>query len=125
MAIPEPGERGREDRVELERGESPRAQSAWAARERVERMVDDGGEAAIRVILELLATAPDHKGTVAVGAGPLEDLVNSHGDELVDQIEQAARQRPDFAASLRSVVVEDGSLRADTAELLARWLPRS
>jgi hypothetical protein len=115
----------RENRVDLERGESPTAQAAWAAREHVQRLIADGGESAIRAILELLAAAPDHEAIVTVGAGPLEDLINDHGDELVELVEQTARERPDFAASLRSVAVEDGRLKPATVERLARWLPAS
>jgi len=32
-----------------------------------------------------------------VGTGPLEDLINDHSDDLVDLVEQAARQSPEFA----------------------------
>ena len=85
--------------------------------------VDDGGNDAIRMILALLDTAPDGDGTVAVGTGPLEDLVNDHGDVLVDEIEQAARQAPEFASALGSVSVEQGALRHETLQRLARWLP--
>ena len=57
----------------------------------------------------------------AVGTGPLEDLVNDHGDVLVDEIEQAARQAPEFASALGSVSVEQGALRHETLQRLARW----
>jgi len=111
----------REDRVELERGESMRAQRAWRAFEEVQRILGEGGEDAVGLILGLLDAAPGDA-EVAVGSGPLEDLVSGHGDELVDLIDRTARQRPDFAASLRAVSLEEGTLRAEAMASLARWV---
>jgi hypothetical protein len=75
------------------------------------------------MILALLGPAPSDGGVIAVGAGPLEHLINEHGDEVVDEVEQAARQSPEFARALRAVAVDQGSIRASTADRLARWLP--
>jgi hypothetical protein len=89
------------------------------------------GEDAVGLILGLLDAAPGNAAPgdaapgdaeVAVGAGPLEDLISEHGDELVDLIDRTARQRPDFAASLRSVSLEAGTLRTETMASLARWV---
>jgi hypothetical protein len=49
-------------------------------------------------------------------------LISEHGDELVDLIDRTARRRPDFAASLRSVSLETGTLRTETMASLARWV---
>lgn len=111
----------REDRVELERGESVRAQSAWRAFEEVQSVLSEGGVDAVQLILGLLDAAPGDA-EVAVGSGPLEDLISDHGDELVDLIDRTARQRPDFAASLQSVSLAVGTLRQETMESLARWV---
>ena len=111
------GERG--ERVELERGESRNARRAWRAYEVVQRTIDDGGDEAIRIILALLGAASGDDGVVAAGTGPLEDLINDHGDDLVDLVEQTARRTPGFAASLGSVAVEEGTLRAETVDRLA------
>ena len=114
------------ERVELERGESRNARRAWRAYEVVQRTIDDGGDEAIRIILALLGAASGDDGVVAVGTGPLEDLINDHGDDLVDLVdlvEQTARRTPGFAASLGSVAVEEGILRPETVDRLARWLP--
>jgi hypothetical protein len=113
---------GRAERVELERGQSLRAREACQAYEFVAQTMDAGGGEAIQLVFELLEAASDDKGPVAVGAGPLEDLVNDHGDDLADALDQAARQSPKFAQALGSVAVEQG-LRPGTADRLARWLP--
>ena len=80
--------------------------------------MDIGGADAIQLILALIARAPGDEGPVAVGKGPLEGLINDHGDALVDLVEQAARQSPEFAQA-----VEQGALTTESADRLARWLP--
>lgn len=114
----------REERIELERGQSQRAQAAWLARRHVESVIAEAGEPAIDLLLKLLAVAPDPSGSVAVGAGPLEDLINEHGDTVVDVVDRTARQHPEFAECLRSVYVEDGAIAPDTAARLAHWLAK-
>jgi len=74
---------------------SPRGLGRPVAYEFVAQTMDAGGDGAIRLILELLDAASDGEGTVAVGTGPLEDLLSEHG------------------------------LRPETADRLARWLPDS
>lgn len=46
----------------------------------------------------------------AVGAGPLEDVIDSAGRDagLLEEIERAARQEPAFRIALRSVWIGDG-----------------
>ncbi len=66
---------------------------------------------------------PGDEGPVAVGMGPLEDLMDDDGDALVDLLEQAARQSPDFAQALGGVAVEQRALTTESADRLARWLP--
>lgn len=115
----------RDERVELERAESPRAREAWRAYELVQQTMGIGGADAIRLILALLAEAAGDEGPVAVGTGPLEDLINDHGDDLVDLVEQTARQSPEFAQALEGVAIEQGALTTESAHRLARWLPAS
>jgi hypothetical protein len=74
------------------------------------------------VVLRLLDDAPPEQGHAVVGAGPLEDLVNDHGDALAERIEQLARRRPDFAASLAAVAVDESTLQPDTRRRLSRWV---
>ena len=114
----------REDRVDLDRGESAGAVAAWAAHRSVHERVDGGEPGALRLVVDLLSRAPNGAGVAAVGAGPLEDLVTQHGDALVEVIEATARRDPGFAACLGSVNVEDGTLGPETVNRLARWLPR-
>ena len=85
--------------------------------------MDAGGGLAVRAIHELLDAAPESGGAaVAVGTGPLEDLLNQHGDELVDDLERSARQSPAFAECLGFVTLQRGTLTPDTERRLERWL---
>jgi hypothetical protein len=113
----------RDQRVELERDESPKAHRAWSAFWFVQETMGNGGDSAIQLVLALLDKAPDDQGVATVGAGPLEDLVNDHGADLVDLIERTARQSPLFAAALGSVWVEGRPLLAEAVDRLSRWLP--
>jgi hypothetical protein len=81
----------------------------------------EGGEDAVQLILDLLDAAPGDA-EVAVGSGPLENLISEHGAELVDLIDRPARRRPDLGASLQSLSLEVGTLRTETMESLARWV---
>ena len=112
----------REDRLELQHRETLRSQQAWAAYQFVEESVERGGEEALEVVLRLLDAAPPEKGHATVGAGPLEDLVNDHGNALADSIDELARRRPDFAACLATVAVDESTLQPDTVRRLSRWL---
>src|SRR3954451_14889113 len=58
--------------------------------------MDSGGDDAIPLVLALLEAPAEEEASVAVGTGPLEDLVNDHGDALADAGERPARQSPVF-----------------------------
>src|SRR3954468_20506507 len=58
--------------------------------------MDSGGDDAIPPVLALLEASAEEEASVAVGTGPLEDLINDHGDALADAVERTARQSPVF-----------------------------
>ena len=74
------------------------------------------------MVLALVATAPDEDALAYVGAGPLEDLVKAHGDELVDELESEARQDPRFDAALRGVWLSTGTLQEGVQSRLSAWV---
>jgi hypothetical protein len=113
----------RDQRLELDRGESPRATAAWRAWWKVDDTIEAGGREALDLVLRLLHAAPDEESAVAiVGAGPLEELVHGHGAELFDALSDLARRNPAFTAALRCVWLEHGALPADVERGLARWV---
>ena len=51
-------------------------------------------ERAWPVILALIEAAPNEEALAFVAAGPLEDLIQSHGDDFADRIIERARRDP-------------------------------
>jgi hypothetical protein len=109
----------RAQRKALSIGEPADAVAGWEA---VRDCIDAGGANAVRVVVELIRTATNDRDVGAVGAGPLEDLLHEHGDELVDAIETEARRSPPFASALASVWLERHAVTPATEERLSRWI---
>lgn len=78
------------------------AEWLWAYEE-----VDDAAAEASPGVVELLVSladaAPDDDAVAYLGAGPVEDLIRLHGQELVEEIDEAARRNERFRLALRSV----------------------
>lgn len=111
----------REERKSLELGGSARAR---AARDLVDETVQRGGSAAVELLAVLADATPLGDDGTAVGAGPLEDLIHEHGDDLIDEVVSCARQRPRFAQALAIVWAERGHLTAGTEDRLRPWVGR-
>jgi hypothetical protein len=109
----------REERKQLEIGEPA---DVWAAWDAVSDQIQAGGPGALELVVALIEAAPDSQSVANVAAGPLEDLVHEHGDDLVEQLETLARQSPAFAAALHGVWLSDGAVSSSTKERLARWI---
>jgi hypothetical protein len=60
-------------------------------------------ERAWPVILALIEAAPNEEALAFVAAGPLEDLIQSHGNDFADRIIERARRDPRFRSALRDV----------------------
>ena len=112
----------REQRVDLERVESPLAQRAQRAYDHVKSWVEVGGTEALDLVGALIASAPDSDAVAVVGAGPLEELVYGHGAGLVDEIERRARQDPALGEALRSVWLDPGALPPGVEARLRKWV---
>ncbi|MBR7835625.1 hypothetical protein KDL01_20285 [Actinospica durhamensis] len=90
----------RDERKRWSLGEPADVAAAW---ERVQRIVGDGGEPALELVLALLRGSPDEAGYAMVGAGPLEDVVTRYGNDLAPRLDELARQSPAFRRALASV----------------------
>lgn len=110
----------REDRKRWSLGEPPEVQER---RQAAEEIVHGGGERAVELVIALLGTAPDDAGVAAVGAGPLEDLVTGHGNELSARLEELARRSAVFRRALASAWIDRGLLNPEATGRLARWIP--
>jgi hypothetical protein len=112
----------REQRTELQQGQSADVRAARYASEHVDDVVSEGGKEAITLVAQLVQSAPDSDALVLVGSGPLEDLLHEHGADLIEEVERLARQVPAFAETLRSVWLEHRALPPEVEARLARWV---
>jgi hypothetical protein len=110
----------RPERKAVETGE---AVEEAAAAETVRQRVEQGGVSALRLLVTLADGAVDDLAAAVVGAGPVEDFVVEHGDELCDEIAAAARREPKFREALRTVWLSAGELRPESERMLAPWVP--
>jgi hypothetical protein len=60
-------------------------------------------EIAWEAILEILVRNPSDEDLSLLAAGPLEDLIASHGAQFIDRVEQQALVNPKFADLLGGV----------------------
>ncbi|MBB5204872.1 hypothetical protein HNQ51_002186 [Inhella inkyongensis] len=67
-----------------------------------------------RAILAVLDLQPSEKVLGMLAAGPLEDLIEDHGEQFIERIEIEARRRSDFRSLLRGV------WKSSTLEIWAR-----
>jgi hypothetical protein len=86
----------REQRMDLQRGQSADATAALRAVEHVADVITRGGAEAVTLVTELAQSAADADGSVLVGSGPLEDLLHEHGAALIEHVERLARRRSGF-----------------------------
>ncbi|MBT8147055.1 MAG: hypothetical protein KJN90_09390 [Gammaproteobacteria bacterium] len=76
--------------------------SYWA----VERFVDleaDFPEDCWAAILSIVAKRPTPRILANLASGPMEELLELHGNEFIERIEKEARTNPDFRNMLHSV----------------------
>lgn len=94
--------------------DDPAMVSAEAAYDDLHRMTHDGSARdAWEVVLELLRRAPDEE-LDYYAAGPLEDLVQRRGEELVSEIEELAARDERFRWALGCTWLSVGALSAAT-----------
>lgn len=110
-------------RVERKRWSLGEPSAVFAGYEAARERIDQGGVRALDFVMALLQSSPDDSGGAQVGAGPLEDLITEHGNELSLQIEELARRSSPFRRALASVWLDSGTLAPAAEERLARWIP--
>jgi hypothetical protein len=104
---------GKRPVVELARGylkyhRTRAAQDAWAFEEVLARISAEPDDAWNLVLA--LVTMADDESLGYIGAGPLEKLVRRFGSDLVDRVEDRAREDPRFRFCLGSVWLSEGEL---------------
>jgi ribosomal protein L11 methylase PrmA len=61
----------------------------------------------LKIIIELVKESPNDIILANIAAGPLEDLINNFIVEVIDDIEELARQNPKFRRCLSGVWLND------------------
>jgi hypothetical protein len=74
----------------------------WA-HEKIWELGQDSPRECLSVILAILQHDPSDKIVENLAAGPLEDLLSAHGDELIDEIELQAKRNDNFRRLLGGV----------------------
>jgi hypothetical protein len=85
--VREPGDRETLISAWIEYARSSEEGLFWAC-ETLAELIDDDPARAFAIVLELIDRAPNERVFSVAAAGPLEDLVASHGRELIDEIER-------------------------------------
>jgi hypothetical protein len=94
-----------------------------AAHTLVDKLCADADPKALGLVVALASSAPDRESLFYLGAGPVEDLVRTHGDALVGDVLAAAAQHPRFKIALSGVWLEvPPKLQAQTLAKLMPWL---
>ena len=117
---------GKRPALELARGylkyhRTRAVQDAWAFDEMLERVGLNSAEPddAWSVVLALVTMADDES-LGYIGAGPLESLVHHFGAQLVERIEERARQDPRFRICLGAVWLSEGGLPPEVQDRVVR-----
>ncbi|MDQ6614806.1 MAG: hypothetical protein M3083_08680 [Actinomycetota bacterium] len=85
------------------RGDDVRADASFWAWEVVDGAARHGSDSVLGLLVALADAARDDAALAYLGAGPVEDLVNGHGERLGHAIEAAADEHPAFAKTLCSI----------------------
>lgn len=80
---------------------------AVRAAEQVREIIDDGGTRAVGLVADLLDHAANDDAVIAVAAGPLEELLYSHWDDVIEKIEALARAGGPIRRALSVVWLSD------------------
>jgi hypothetical protein len=87
------------DNIALRNGND---ENFWAV-ERFTALGHTEPEACWKAIVNILDKSPSNTVLANLAAGPLEDLIESHGSEYIDVIETSARKNPRFSNLLGGV----------------------
>ena len=73
--------------------------------EEVNEAAQFGRAGVVELLVALAEAAPDDLALATLGAGPIEDLITSHAEEFVDELDDAARRSSPFRTALRREIV--------------------
>ena len=95
-----------------------RDDSLFWAWQQVKDCVDDEPLEGWKITLQLIEASSTPEILSYVAAGPLEDLLNAHGQQFIDEVEILSRRNPKFREALRGVWLSS----AASSEFRARFI---
>jgi hypothetical protein len=97
--------------------------SQWAM-EAVDELVRNNPDSAWSIIVKVIAGAEDDRVLAFVAAGPLENLLETHGTRVMKYVEELAKSDRKFRRALTGVWLSSPSDMARKIETLVRGEPR-
>jgi len=91
----------------------------WAV-DMVDRLVAEGDQTVVELLCSLADSAPDDYALARLGAGPIENLLDSHASLFGDAIDAAARTNLNFRTALRCALF-DNHIAPEIATRLRRF----
>ena len=100
--------------------DSPASRPMQWASDEVDKAVEEHPRRALSVIAGAVSAAPGDRDLALIAAGPLEDLLCLHGDQIIDEVERLAANDDRFRRALSGVWGENRMapttrVRVDTA----------
>jgi hypothetical protein len=108
----------RAERVALEQGQP---EPAWAAYRLISEQVAANSPGIVELLAALNDAAPVDDDGVTVGCGELENLLNEHGDAVIDEVETQAHAKQEFARAVAFVRISGGAVSDATTTRLKSW----
>lgn len=98
--------------LHLAEKDSPEYESEFWAFERLDQLIHNKPNEALRVIFEISVTTDSEEIHGYLGAGPIEDLMLYHGEQVIEDLAAKAKAEPKFKVALRSVKIEKEDTKA-------------
>lgn len=83
--------------------EDPKADELFWSAQKMDELISRDPQAAWNVILSILKTDESRTIIQSLSAGPLEDLLVRHGEQVIDAVETEAKKNEKFAKLLGGV----------------------
>jgi hypothetical protein len=109
LDLRDPRDRERLASAWLRYAESGEANHSWAS-ESLSNLIDEDPALAWTIVLELVHHAPSDGAFDITAAGPLEDLIARHGEEMIDAIEMQVQGDETLRRALSRVLLSRDDL---------------
>jgi hypothetical protein len=98
--------------LQLAEKDSPEYDSEFWSFERLDQLIHNKPNEALRVIIEIAVTTDSEEILGYLGAGPIEDLMLYHGEQVIENLAAKAKAEPKIKVALQSVQIEKEDTKA-------------